>query len=73
MTDRGSTTTLFLTVSEETYDRFAALIRGGVPADKVLERLLDRDPHDHEHACPTCARLGRRVAVPDHPVLFAGA
>jgi hypothetical protein len=66
------TTTLFLTVSTETYDRFAALVADGVPADKVLERLLDRDPHDHEHRCPTCARASAREQRPaDDPVLFA--
>jgi len=69
------TTTLFLTVSTETYDRFADLIRLGVPADQVLRRLLDRDPHDHAHHCPTCVRLARREeqAHSDQPFLFATA
>lgn len=64
--------TLVMTVPVATYDRYTELVTEGVPAHRLLERLMDRDPHDHEHACPTCVRLARR---PRHDggqsVLFA--
>lgn len=28
----------------------------GVDMDTLLGRLMDRDPHSHEHRCPTCVR-----------------
>lgn len=63
---------LIITVTPATYDRFAELVKQGVPAHRVLERLLDRDPHDHEHRCPTCARRAEHehVARPDDPLPF---
>jgi hypothetical protein len=43
----------------------------GITPEQALTRLLDADPHDHQHRCPTCARLEhRRPADPDHPSLF---
>lgn len=45
----------------------------GQPVSTTLARLLDREPHDHEHRCPTCVRM----AHDDHshretgPTLFA--
>lgn len=60
-----------------TLDRLAALAaQYGTDPDTLLGRLLDRDPHDHEHRCPTCSRLAvgdqQRVAVvaEQHDALF---
>lgn len=75
MSDRGDiegTVTLQMTVSLEVYDRLADMLRVA-PADHVLHRLLDRDPHDHVHRCPTCARRAHLQVVqpPDQEALFA--
>lgn len=56
--------TITMTVSLATYERLAALMKAA-PAEQVLARLLDRDPHDHAHRCPTCARRERLAVVPD--------
>jgi hypothetical protein len=39
---------------------------------ETLERVLDREPHDHPHRCPTCARLAgsHRPRQPDQAALF---
>lgn len=75
MSDLGDTTgtaTVSMTVSLATYDRLSVLLRGA-SADHVLARLLNRDPHDHDHLCPTCARRAHHLEVvpdPDQEVLF---
>lgn len=56
--------TITMTVSLATYERLADLFRVS-SAEHVLSRLLDRDPHDHEHRCPTCVRRARLAVVPD--------
>jgi predicted dithiol-disulfide oxidoreductase (DUF899 family) len=58
MTVHGEAT-ISMTVDLETYDRLSDLFRVA-PSNVVLKRLLDRDPHDHDHACPTCARLAKQ-------------
>lgn len=39
----------------------------GMTVDDYLTRLLDRDPHQHAHRCPTCARLAVIRADAEHP------
>lgn len=65
-----------VSLSGPVLDRLAALAESyGVEPDVMLGRLMDRDPHDHDHRCPTCARLAdahaQQVAAigDDQPVL----
>lgn len=40
----------------------------GMTVDAFVTRLMDRDPHDHTHRCPTCARrANREQADVEHP------
>lgn len=34
--------------------------------EETLTRLLDRDPHTHAHACPTCRRLALTALRREH-------
>jgi hypothetical protein len=44
-------------IPESTLARLADLAEStGTDLGTVIDRLLDRDPHDHEHRCPTCVR-----------------
>jgi len=42
-------------------DRLADLAdEYGITVEAALTALLDGDPHDHQHRCPTCARLAAK-------------
>lgn len=57
-------TTVIVSVPDEQWARLVDLSESyGLPLGETLVRLLDRDPHDHEHRCPTCVRQANREAA----------
>lgn len=48
-------------LADATLERLDALATDvGVDLNTLIGRLLDRDPHTHDHRCPTCARMEDR-------------
>lgn len=64
-------------LDDATLDRLSDLAKVyGVDESTIITRLLERDPHDHDHRCPTCARMSRHqhdeaVRLSDEATLFA--